>query len=65
MKGLKAGSHTLKFENAGEQLHHLIAAPMVEGATFDQVKEFFSSEGEPDRPAAPRLRGRHRHRRHR
>ena len=48
VKGLKAGSHTLKFENGGEQLHHLIAAPMVEGATIDQVKEFFNTEeGQP------------------
>ena len=44
VEDLKAGSHTLKFDNAGEQLHHIIAAPMVDGATLEQVQAFFESE---------------------
>ena len=54
--GLKAGSHTLKFDNAGEQLHHLIAAPMMDGATIEQVQAFFESEEEPraSRPSTSR-----------
>jgi len=46
-KGLKAGVNTVKFENDGEQLHHVIAAPMADGATIDDVKEFVASEEEP------------------
>ena len=46
-KGLKAGANTVKFENDGEQLHHVIAAPMADGATIDDVKEFVASEEEP------------------
>ena len=50
VEDLKAGTHTLKFDNAGEQLHHLIAAPMMDGATMEQVQQFFESEEESDSP---------------
>ena len=47
VKGLKAGSNTVKFENDGQQLHHLIAAPLADGATIEDVKKFVQTEGEP------------------
>lgn len=46
-KGLKAGVNTVKFENDGEQLHHVIAAPLADGATVEDVKEFVASEEPP------------------
>jgi hypothetical protein len=48
--GVKAGANRLTFENTGEQLHHLIAMPLTKGATIEQAKKFFTSEGEPDGP---------------
>ena len=34
----------------GEQFHHLIAAPIAEGATFDEAIAFLSSEEPPEGP---------------
>jgi hypothetical protein len=48
--GIEAGTNTLTFANNGEQLHHLVAMPLAKGATIDQAKEFFTSDGEPEGP---------------
>jgi hypothetical protein len=49
-EGLTAGEQTIEFSNAGEEFHHLIAAPIAEGASFDDVIAFFSSEEAPEGP---------------
>ena len=51
VQGLKAGDNTFDFANKGEQFHHLIAVPLAQGATLDDVNEFLQSNGESD--AAP------------
>jgi hypothetical protein len=48
--GVKAGKNRLTFENAGDELHHLIAVPIRKGATFAEVKKLFSSNEEPKGP---------------
>ncbi len=48
--GLAAGEQTVEFTNAGEQFHHLIAAPIAEGSTFDEALAFLSSEEPPEGP---------------
>lgn len=50
VSGITAGTNRLTFENAGEQLHHVIAMPLAKGATIEQAEKFFTSEGEPDGP---------------
>lgn len=40
---LKAGSATVKFENAGSQLHHLVAVPIEAGKTIEDVRRAFTS----------------------
>jgi uncharacterized cupredoxin-like copper-binding protein len=42
--GLKAGKNTILFENTGKQLHHLIANPVKQDATPEQIIKFFESE---------------------
>jgi plastocyanin len=49
VNGLKAGENTLTFANKGSQFHHLIAVPLNEGATLDDVKTFLGS----DNPTGP------------
>lgn len=44
--GLKAGKNLVTFDNAGGELHHLIATPFREGATFADVKKFAASDGQ-------------------
>lgn len=52
-EGLSAGANEITFENAGEQPHHLIAMPIAEGRTIDDVAEFLETEmGEPPIDAA-------------
>lgn len=41
---LAAGSQSLLFENAGEEPHHLVAAPLKSGKTIDDVKAFLENE---------------------
>ena len=48
--GLKAGTNRLTYDNKGEQAHHVVAFPFREGATLEQVKRTFMSEGEPKGP---------------
>lgn len=43
-EGLTAGTEEITFENAGEQPHHVIAAPLEEGATLEDVERFFETE---------------------
>jgi hypothetical protein len=42
--GIVPGSNRLTFENTGEQLHHVIALPIIEGSTIADVEEFASGE---------------------
>lgn len=49
-EGLKAGTNRLTFDNAGDELHHAIAAPINEGSNIADVKKFFMSEGRPSGP---------------
>jgi len=49
-EGVKPGKNTLTFDNAGEQLHHLIAMPLAKGATFAEVEKLFKSNEEPKGP---------------
>jgi hypothetical protein len=42
--GLKPGDNTFRFANAGEELHHLIASPVKDGTTAEQVLKFFETE---------------------
>ncbi len=44
VSGLKTGENTFTFANKGQQFHHLIAVPMAEGATLDDVNTFLQSE---------------------
>jgi len=48
--GLKPGRNLITFENAGKQLHHMIAFPVNKGATEAQVRAAFASEEEPKGP---------------
>jgi plastocyanin len=50
VSGVKAGENTFTFENAGKQLHHVLAAPIAEGKTIDDVRAAFTSEEEPTGP---------------
>ncbi len=48
--GLKAGKNEVEFDNAGTDLHHVIAFPYAEGADLAAVKKVFMEEGEPSGP---------------
>ncbi len=50
VSGLKAGENTITFANKGEQFHHLVALPMADGATLDDVNQFLQSDGSGDTP---------------
>ncbi len=41
VRGLKAGTNRIEFENAGKEPHHLIAFPYRKGATLADVKKDF------------------------
>lgn len=49
-EGLVAGVNRVRFENSGEELHHLIAVPYEPGATLEQIKSFATSEAPPQGP---------------
>jgi uncharacterized cupredoxin-like copper-binding protein len=49
-EGLEAGDRTLLLDNAGEQWHHFLAAPLKDGATIEDAQSFLGSEGEGDGP---------------
>lgn len=42
--GLTPGAGPVRFENAGEQPHHIVAAPLREGATIEDVEAFLEDE---------------------
>lgn len=42
--GLTPGAGPVIFENAGEQPHHIVAAPLREGATVEDVEAFVADE---------------------
>ena len=44
VSGLKTGENTFTFANKGQQFHHLIAVPLNEGATLEDVTTFLSSD---------------------
>jgi hypothetical protein len=48
--GLVVGAHRIRFDNAGDELHHIIAIPYESGATLEQVKAFATSDAPPDGP---------------
>ena len=50
VSGLKAGENSITFANKGEQFHHLVALPMADGATLDDVNQFLQSNGSGDAP---------------
>lgn len=49
-EGLAAGTQSVLFENSGDYSHHVVVAPMNEGATIEEVEAFMSSEGEGEPP---------------
>lgn len=42
--GLAAGTNTIEFSNAGEQLHHVLAVPVLEGKTIEDVAAALAEE---------------------
>ena len=48
--GLKAGTNRFLLSNTGEELHHTLIVPINEGAAFDAVKEYMTSEEGDDGP---------------
>jgi hypothetical protein len=48
--GLKAGKNTITFDNTTNQLHHIVALPLVPGKTAADVKKFLASNGKPSCP---------------
>ncbi len=46
-EGLSADSSEINFENGGEQPHHIVAAPLNEGATIEDVERFAQDESGP------------------
>jgi len=48
--GLKAGQNTIEFDNAGRELHHVLAFPFAKGASFAEVRKALTSEEEPKGP---------------
>lgn len=47
---LPAGDATIEIDNVGEQPHHVVAAPLQEGATIEDVEEFAQQEGQASGP---------------
>jgi hypothetical protein len=46
--GLKAGKNTITYENAGKELHHVLAFPLKPGATIEDLNRFIRTEkGDP------------------
>jgi len=48
--GLKAGKNEVEIDNAGKELHHVIAFPLLPGKTLDDAKKVLASEEEPSGP---------------
>jgi plastocyanin len=43
-EGLTAGTNTIEFDNSGAEAHHAEAVAIADGATIDDVKQFFKTE---------------------
>lgn len=48
--GLVVGRNSIRFDNAGDELHHIIAIPYEPGATLERVKALVTSDAPPDGP---------------
>lgn len=48
--GLVAGTNRIRFDNTGEERHHILAIPYEEGATLEDVKAFATSDAPPEGP---------------
>lgn len=48
--GLEPGKNTFLFENAGQELHHIVASPVKADATPAQIKKYFQTEEESEDP---------------
>jgi hypothetical protein len=48
--GLEAGPNRVAIRNAGKEPHHVLAFPYRKGATLDEVRTFFTQEGESSGP---------------
>jgi hypothetical protein len=48
--GLVAGVNRIRFDNTGEERHHIIAIPYEAGATLEQIRSFATSDAPPDGP---------------
>jgi hypothetical protein len=44
-RGLQPGTQTVRFQNRGRQLHHVVAAPLLSGRTLDEAREYFANPG--------------------
>jgi hypothetical protein len=42
--GLQTGTNRFLLRNTGEELHHTLIVPINEGATFEEVKQYMTSE---------------------
>lgn len=49
-EGLTAGTNQVRFENLGQELHHVLLFPINGDATIEDVTTFITSEGEPTGP---------------
>ncbi len=50
ISGLKVGQNRLRLVSKGDEVHHAIIAPISPGKSIADVKEFFTSEGQPSGP---------------
>ena len=48
--GLRAGRNLVEFDNAGEEIHHVIAFPYRKGTRLAAVKKLFKQQREPSGP---------------
>jgi uncharacterized cupredoxin-like copper-binding protein len=55
VKGLKAGSQTVKFTNTGKELHHFFMAKIAAGKTFADAKASFLAPPEQQQQGPPPL----------
>lgn len=44
-EGLKTGKQKVEFRNEGQELHHVVGAPIRPGKSLEDVKKFVSEEG--------------------
>ena len=49
-RNLSAGRSTVALHNTGKEQHHFVLAPIVRGRTFDEVREFATSDEQTGAP---------------